>query len=103
MNNASGATQPIRRVLLAYDGSEAADAALANAVSLARTGATLDIVTVVDHTAALAPFGDILAFDPLALFAALDEHRRAVLEKAIRCAKDAGLEPVAELVQGQAI
>jgi nucleotide-binding universal stress UspA family protein len=103
MNDARDATQPIRRVLLAYDGSEPADAALAGAIGLARAGAALDILTVVDHTAALASGGDVLAFDPLALFAALDEQGVAVGEKAVRRVRSAGVEPAAAIVQGQPI
>jgi len=86
-------------LLVPYDGSEPADAALACALAIAGPAGTLTVVTVVDETAVIAQSANtMLAFDPTPLIEALDAQGMALLEAAAARCRAAGLTPVVELV-----
>ena len=65
-------TTPFTRILLPYDGSEPANAAMSYAIALGRSGAALDVVYVVDERPLIAQSATTIAtFDPIA------DHRSA--------------------------
>lgn len=92
-------TAPFRRVLVPYDGSEPADLALAYGIAFARVGADLDLVNVVDETAAITQAtGDVAAFDATPLIEALDAEGRGFLDAAQARCREAGIEAAGWLV-----
>ena len=71
------------RLLVPYDGSDPARAALTTAIALAQPGTTVTIVTVVDETTVIAQTAStMLAFDATALIEALDQQGAALLDDA---------------------
>lgn len=74
---------PFERVLVPYDGSEPADAALAFATALGRAGSALDILHVLDETEIVAQSSaSIGAFDPTQFLETLEEQVRTMLADA---------------------
>lgn len=84
---------PFARVLVPYDGSEQSEAALAFGIALAKRGAGLDIVHVVDETPVLTESSTtVVVFDPTPLIDALDDEGRAIANAAAARAREAGVE-----------
>jgi nucleotide-binding universal stress UspA family protein len=78
---------PFLRPLVPYDGSETADAALTYATDLARDGAALTVVSVVDELPLIAQTSATIApLDPGPMLEALENDAKIELEKAkTRC------------------
>jgi nucleotide-binding universal stress UspA family protein len=79
---------PFASVLVPYDGSEPAQAALAYALALKQNAGSLVVVTIVDETPIISQSATtVSAYDPAPLFEALDEQGNVVLADAVaRCA-----------------
>jgi nucleotide-binding universal stress UspA family protein len=91
-------------VLVPYDGSEPARAALTLAIALARRGAALAIVTIVDETPVMAQSATTLvAFDPTPLMDALDSEGHALLDDAKAQCQAANVTPVVEIVHDRPV
>lgn len=87
-----GMTTPFSRVLFPADGSEPSDAALAFAIALGRSGATVDVLTVVDETPVISQSATtVSAFDPTPLLEALDAQGQAVLSAVAGRLREAGV------------
>ncbi len=92
-------TGPFNSVLVPYDGSEPAQAALSQALVLLRPSARLVVVTVVNEVPVMAESGAaMVVYDPSDLLEALDEEGRGFLSDAVRRCATAGVTPIAELV-----
>jgi nucleotide-binding universal stress UspA family protein len=101
MTTTAPATSPFTRILVPYDGSEPADAALDYAIALGRAGAKLDLLNVVDQVAAIAPeAAAATAFDPTPVLEALDDQGNALLKAAADRCRAAGVEPTVALEHG---
>ena len=86
------------RILVPYDGSEPADAALAFAIAFGRAGAHVDLVHVIDQAGALSPaMASMTAFDPEPLLQGLDDQAAELLRAAAERCRAAGVEPTATL------
>ncbi len=93
--------RPFASILVPYDGSEPADAALALGLAIAAgvRGATLRVLTVVDEAPVIAQSATtMMAFDPTPIFAALDDAARARLTVAAATCTAAGVHATTELV-----
>lgn len=83
---------PFTRILLPYDGSEPADAALSYAIAFARAGAALDVVYVVDERPLVSQSATTLAaYDPAPLFEALEAQGEAIATDVQRRCREAGV------------
>lgn len=93
-------TPPFRRILIPYDGSEPSERALAFAMLIGRDGAAIDIVHVVDASAAMAQSSSAAGFyDPTPVIEAMEAAGQALIEAAsARCRAEA-IEVSAELVR----
>jgi nucleotide-binding universal stress UspA family protein len=89
---------PFSRVLVPYDGSEPAKAALKLAIALAKGGASVFVTTVVDEIAAIEESADGAGIDPSPVMEALDEEGQAEQDDAIAQCRAAGITPVAAIV-----
>ena len=90
---------PFARVLVPYDGSEQSEAALGFGIALAKRGAGLDIVHVVDETPVLTESSTtVVVFDPTPLIDALDEQGRTIAGAAATRAREAGVEARTRIV-----
>lgn len=88
------ASPPFAHLLVPYDGSEPARAALSLALRLARGGAAISIVTIVDETAVMTQSAAAMAvYDPTPLLDALDAQGRALLADAAARCRAATIEP----------
>jgi nucleotide-binding universal stress UspA family protein len=86
---------PFSHLLVPYDGSEPARAALRLAIRIAAHGATISIATIVDETPVMAQSASAMAFyDTTPLLEALDAQGRALLEDAAAQCRAATIEPV---------
>jgi nucleotide-binding universal stress UspA family protein len=92
-------TGPFNSVLVPYDGSEPARAALAQALALLQPSARLIVVNVVDESPLISEAGATMtAYDPTEMFEALDDEGRALLADAVsRCAA-VNVTPITALV-----
>jgi nucleotide-binding universal stress UspA family protein len=90
---------PFARLLVPFDGSEPALAALQLAIAIAQDGAAITVMTVVDEEAVVTQSATtVVAFDPTPLFEALDQQAHALLADArVRCSAD-GITAVLETV-----
>ena len=92
-------TTPFTRILLPYDGSEPANAAMTYAIALGRSGAALDVVYVVDERPLIAQSAtSVVAFDPMPLVEALTAQAEAVVDVAQRRCHDAGVTTSSTIV-----
>jgi nucleotide-binding universal stress UspA family protein len=92
-------TTPFTRILLPYDASEPANAALTYGLALARTGAALDLVYVVDERPLIAQTATtVAAFDPTPLLEALDAQAEAIANDAQRRCRDAHVQASSTIV-----
>jgi nucleotide-binding universal stress UspA family protein len=92
-------TGPFNSVLVPYDGSEPARAALAQALVLLQPAARLVVVTVVDEAPLISEAGAaMVAYDPTEMFEALDDEGKALLADAVSRCAEAKVTPVTELV-----
>jgi nucleotide-binding universal stress UspA family protein len=90
---------PFATVLVPYDGSEPAQAALAHALALGPNAGAIVVVTIVDETPIISQSATtVTAYDPTPLFEALDEQARAVLADATARCTAAGVTPRTEIV-----
>lgn len=89
---------PFSRVLVPYDGSEPAKAALKLAIALGTHGASVFITTVVDESAAIAESAEGAGIDPSPVLDALDEEGRAELDAALAQCRAAGITPGSKIV-----
>lgn len=89
---------PFARVLVPYDGSDPARAALKLAISLGASGASIVIGTVVDEAAVVAEAANAVAYDPSPEMEALDDEGNELIADATAQCRAAGLEPVTETV-----
>ncbi len=82
--------EPFLSVLVPYDGSGPAKAAIALACSVMTPAAKLTVLAVVDEAPLIAQSATtVMAYDPTPLLAALDEEGNALLADAIAlCASD---------------
>ncbi len=86
------------RIMLAVDGSPTSDIALSEAMKLARAGASLRVVTVVDNPVLTfpAPYG--LAYDTGIVARAMLENGKAVLKAAVDKLAAAGITADSTLI-----
>ena len=92
-------TTPFTRILLPYDGSEPANAAMTYAIALSRAGAALDVVYVVDERPLIAESTtSVVAFDPTPLIEALTAQAEAIVDAAQRRCHDAGVTTSSTIV-----
>ena len=91
---------PFSHLLVPYDGSDPARAALALALSLTGGGASLTVLTIVDETAVIAQSvsSTMVAFDPGPLMDALDAQGTTLLSEATEQCSKAGVVPATEVV-----
>jgi nucleotide-binding universal stress UspA family protein len=91
---------PFPRLLVPYDGSDPAHAALKFAIAIAAGGATITLINIVDETTVMAQSvsTSIVAFDPTPLMEALDAQGTAVLDDAIAACRAANAAAMSELV-----
>jgi nucleotide-binding universal stress UspA family protein len=95
----SDTSRPFSSILVPYDGSEPAVAALQLALAALTPGATLTVLTVVDEAPVIAQSATtVMAYDPTPLFEALDAQATAVLADASARCKAAGVTPATETV-----
>ena len=86
-------------VLVPYDGSDPARAALTLAIALVRRGAALTVVNIVDETPVMDQSATTVAvFDPTPLMNALDSEGQALLDDAKAQCEAAKVTPVVEIV-----
>jgi nucleotide-binding universal stress UspA family protein len=77
-------TPPFSHLLVPYDGSDPARAALKLAVALAAGGAKLTVATVVNEMAVIAQSATtMMVYDPTPLMDALDSQGKALLDDAV--------------------
>jgi nucleotide-binding universal stress UspA family protein len=92
-------TLPFSHLLVPYDGSEPARAALRLAIEVARGGAAISVVTIVDETPLMAQSTTtMVAFDPTPLMDALDAEGRALLQDAAEQCRAESIEPSLAMV-----
>ena len=92
-------SRPFHSILVPYDGSEPARAALGLALAALAPGATLTLLTVVDEAPVIAQSATtVMAYDPTPLFEALDAQATAVLHDATATCAAAGVTAVTETV-----
>lgn len=97
-------TTPFGRVLVPYDGSEPADAALAFALALGRAGAAIDVVNVLDETQIVVQSSaSVGAFDPTQLLESLEEQADTVIGGARDQARAAGVAVTTQVLHEPAI
>ncbi|MGA2393753.1 MAG: universal stress protein [Candidatus Lustribacter sp.] len=89
---------PFARVLVPYDGSDPARAALKLAIAFGKRGAAIVIGTVVDEAAVIAEASSAVAYDPSPEMEALDEEGDELIADAAAQCRAAGVEPVTETV-----
>jgi len=89
---------PFARVLVPYDASDPARAALKLAIVLGKSGASLVIAAVVDESAIIAEASSAVAYDPTPEMDALDEEGTDLVDDAAAQCRAAGLEPVVETI-----
>jgi nucleotide-binding universal stress UspA family protein len=80
---------PFTAILVPYDGSDPARAALELALAAMRPGTTLTLLTVIDESPIIAQSATtVMAYDPMPLFEALETQAKALLADAsARCAR----------------
>jgi nucleotide-binding universal stress UspA family protein len=88
------------RILVPYDGSDQAEAALGYGIALAQGGAALDLLHVVDDVPVLSESSIVapVVFDPEPLVDALDTQGRVILAKALARCRAAGIEAKTRLL-----
>ena len=97
-------TPPFPRLLVPYDGSEPARAALTAAIGLAKRGAAVTIVTIVDETPVIAQTATtMIAYDPTPLMDALDAQGTALLNDAAAQCLAAGVTPTLTTVHDRPV
>jgi nucleotide-binding universal stress UspA family protein len=91
---------PFPRLLVPYDGSDPARAALKFAIAVAAGGATITLINIVDETTVMAQSvsASIVAFDPTPLMEALDAQGMAVLDDAAAACRAANATATSRLV-----
>ena len=95
----SNSLPPFARLLVPYDGSDPARAALKLALALSADGAQLTVVTVVDETVVISQSATtMIAYDPTPLMEALDAQGSALLSDASKECRTAGVIPTTQLV-----
>jgi nucleotide-binding universal stress UspA family protein len=94
----TSATPPFPRVLVPYDGSDPARAALNLVLALGKQGAAVVITTVVNEMAVIASAGDAIAYDATTILEELDDDGQALLDEAVAECRKAGIEPVTGIV-----
>jgi len=95
---------PFSQVLVAYDGSEPADHALAFALALGRAGSAIAVVNVVDELSAMAESSTMVGImDPTPVIEALDEQGRTVLAAAAERCRAAGVAATTALVRDRPV
>lgn len=82
-----------KRVLVPYDASDPARAALTLAIALAKNGASIVIGTVVDEAAVIAEASSAIAYDPNPEMEALDAEGNELIDDAAAQCRAAGVEP----------
>lgn len=88
-------TPPFSRVLVPYDGSEPAQAALRLAIGLGKRHAAVSVVTILDETPLVAQSTtSIVALDPAPLLSGLAAQGHALLDEAAAQCRAEGVEPV---------
>jgi nucleotide-binding universal stress UspA family protein len=92
-------TGPFNSVLVPYDGSEPARAALAQALALLQPSARLIVVTVVNEAPVMAETAaGTVVYDPGDLLDALDEEGRRYLAEAVSRCAGANVVPETDMV-----
>ena len=92
-------TPPFSHLLVPYDGSEPARAALKLATSLVTGGAKLTVATVVNEMAVIAQSATtMMVYDPTPLMDALDSQGKALLDDATAFCRAANVTPAVQLV-----
>jgi nucleotide-binding universal stress UspA family protein len=97
-------TSPFSHLLVPYDGSKPARAALHLAIDFARLGAKLTIVTIVDETPLIAQSATtMIALDPAPLMEALDAEGDALLQDAAAQCRAATIVPALETIHDRPV
>jgi nucleotide-binding universal stress UspA family protein len=100
----TSAMPPFSRMLVPYDGSEPARAALAAAIALATHGVGLVIASVVDETPLIADAsGTMAAYDPTPIMDELDAQGRALLDEAVKQCYEGGVDAAKHLVHDKPV
>jgi nucleotide-binding universal stress UspA family protein len=95
---------PFSRVLVPYDGSEPARAALRAAIAVGLMGAKLHLTTVVDETALIADSASTMtAYDPSPIMEELDARGKDLLEEAMTQCRASGVEATSGLVHDRPV
>jgi nucleotide-binding universal stress UspA family protein len=95
---------PFARLLVPYDGSEPARAALRLAIAVARDGVRITLVSVVDASGIIAQSSTaMVALDPAPLIDALDRQATALLADANALCLAATIVPGLEIVHDTAV
>jgi nucleotide-binding universal stress UspA family protein len=98
------APPPFSRMLLPYDGSEPARAALQLAIAIAHLDVRLIITTVVDETALIADSANtMVAYDPSPLMEELDAQAHSQLDEAAAQCRAAGVSPAVHVVHDRPV
>lgn len=100
----ASASPPFSRMLVPYDGSDPARAALKLAIEIAQLDVPLVLVTIVDETALIADSAStMVAFDPTPLMDELDANGRSMLDEAMAECRAAGVAPTAHIVHDKPV
>jgi nucleotide-binding universal stress UspA family protein len=90
---------PFSSILVPYDGSDPARAALELALVALRPGATLTVVTVIDESPVIAQSATtVMAYDPTPLFEALETQAKALLAEAVAQCLRCNVVPRTEMI-----
>jgi nucleotide-binding universal stress UspA family protein len=91
---------PFPRLLVPYDGSDPARAALTFALAITTGDANITLINVVDETTVMAQSvsSSTVAFDPTPLMEALDAQGTAVLDDALATCRAANVSATKELM-----
>ena len=97
-------TPPFSHILVPYDGSDPARAALKAAIGLARANVRIALVSIVDETALIADATEtMVAYDPTPIMEQLDAEGHALLEEAAAPCRAAGIVPTVDLVHDKSV
>jgi nucleotide-binding universal stress UspA family protein len=97
-------TSPFSHLLVPYDGSEPARAALRMAIDVAREGATISVVTIVDETPLIVQSATtMVVLDPAPLMEALDAEGDALLQDAAAECRAASIVPALEIIHDRPV
>ena len=97
-------TPPFSHILVPYDGSDPARAALKAAIAVAKDGVRIALVSIIDETALIADATEtMVAYDPTPIMEQLDAEGRSLLDEAAAQCRAAGIVPTQDLVHDKPV